>query len=102
MICTLIEFIPVHLRASHEAAGNSGSYPLNGAERAYVDSTSFIPGDLHPRWAEVIEDGIAAADVPEGEPVLMDLPDDAWSECLTPAEAAAYAADRANDQSKDR
>lgn len=29
----LVEVMPAHLRASHEAAGNPGSYPDNGAER---------------------------------------------------------------------
>lgn len=28
-----VEWMPEHLRASHEAAGNWGSYPHNGAER---------------------------------------------------------------------
>ncbi len=28
-----IEWMPEHLRASHEAAGNWGSYPANGAKR---------------------------------------------------------------------
>lgn len=28
-----VEFMPEHLRASHEAAGSRGQYPYNGAER---------------------------------------------------------------------
>jgi hypothetical protein len=31
-----VETMPEHLRASHEAAGNSGSYPHNGAVRLTV------------------------------------------------------------------
>lgn len=30
---TTVEWMPEHLRASHEAAGNWGEYPHNGAER---------------------------------------------------------------------
>jgi hypothetical protein len=32
----LVEVMPAHLRASHEAAGNAGSYPANGAVRFLV------------------------------------------------------------------
>jgi hypothetical protein len=31
-----VEWMPVHLRASHKAAGNSGCYPANGAQRIAV------------------------------------------------------------------
>lgn len=31
-----LEWMPLHLRASHEAAGNSGRYPDNGALRLRV------------------------------------------------------------------
>lgn len=31
-----VEWMPPHLRASHEAAGNRGTYPANGAERLWV------------------------------------------------------------------
>lgn len=33
---TLVEYMPEHLRASHEAARNRGSYPHNGAIRFRV------------------------------------------------------------------
>lgn len=33
----LVEWMPDYLRASHEAAGNSGSYPHNGAERIRME-----------------------------------------------------------------
>ena len=32
----VVEWMPEYLRASHDAAGNSGSYPHNGAERLHV------------------------------------------------------------------
>ena len=32
----VVEWMPVHLRASHVAAGNRGSYPHNGARRLRV------------------------------------------------------------------
>lgn len=31
-----VEYMPEWLRSSHEAAGNSGSYPANGAQRITV------------------------------------------------------------------
>lgn len=33
----IVETMPVHLRASHRAAGNWGQYPINGATRSRVD-----------------------------------------------------------------
>jgi hypothetical protein len=33
-----VDVMPVHLRASHEAAGNSGRYPANGSRRLRVHS----------------------------------------------------------------
>lgn len=33
----LVEVMPEHLRASHEAAGNKGDYPQNGAIRLRVE-----------------------------------------------------------------
>ena len=35
-LLTEIEYMPEHLRASHEAAGNRGVYPANGALRLHV------------------------------------------------------------------
>lgn len=34
----IIEVMPDHLRASHQAAGNWGQYPHNGAERMVIDA----------------------------------------------------------------
>lgn len=39
----VIEWMPPHLRASHEAAGNSGSYPHNGAMRLRVERETCAP-----------------------------------------------------------
>lgn len=33
----VVEYMPRYLRSSHEAAGNSGSYPHNGAIRVRVE-----------------------------------------------------------------
>ena len=33
----VVEYMPIHLRSSHEAARNSGSYPHNGAVRVAVN-----------------------------------------------------------------
>jgi hypothetical protein len=32
----VVEWMPEHLRSSHQTAGNRGSYPANGAERIHV------------------------------------------------------------------
>ena len=32
----LVEYMPSHLRASHEAAGSHGSYPRNGSKRIHA------------------------------------------------------------------
>lgn len=48
-----VEYMPRHLRASHEAAGNSGRWPHNGAARL----------DMAPECAERVvesEDGWAS------------------------------------------
>lgn len=34
-----VEYMPEHLRSQHQAAGNSGSYPYNGAMRVTVSAT---------------------------------------------------------------
>lgn len=52
---TLIEYMPLHLRDSHARAGNSGVYPQNGAVRLFVVG-DVLASDLHPTWAEVVED----------------------------------------------
>lgn len=49
---TLIEYMPAHLRASHEAAGNRGTYPANGAERAWVRGA--VDDEDLDDWARVV------------------------------------------------
>lgn len=95
---TLIEYMPAHLRASHDAAGNSGVYPHNGAERAYVDGL-ILSSLLHPRWARIVEDGIT--ELPAGEISLDDIPEGALAPECDPDEAAEERADREYEQAKD-
>lgn len=46
----LVERMPEHLRASHEAAGNWGQYPLNGAKRVLtVADPEDFEGDEYDR-----------------------------------------------------
>lgn len=50
-----VEWMPEHLRASHEAAGNRGSYPHNGASRIRVNvecAERMIKTD--GEWCEVV------------------------------------------------
>lgn len=35
----VVEWMPLHLRASHDAAGGSGVYPYNGSVRLRVERT---------------------------------------------------------------
>lgn len=51
----LVEWMPVHLRASHRAAGNSGSYPHNGAIRILCERSCaerIVAQD--PEWARIV------------------------------------------------
>jgi hypothetical protein len=51
----VIEVMPRHLRASHEAAGNSGVYPHNGAERFRVEvgaGREYAESD--PEWTQFV------------------------------------------------
>lgn len=56
-----LEYMPRHLRASHEAAGNAGCYPHNGAVRLAVysgcaDDIIEAEGD---EWAQVVDVPVA-------------------------------------------
>lgn len=73
---TLIEFMPTHLRAQHVAARNHGTYPANGAERVYV-ACDVSASDLHPTWADVLEDEIRECDVPATATRSDEIPDEA-------------------------
>jgi hypothetical protein len=57
MLYALIEIMPEHLRASHLAARNGGSYPDNGAERRILpmeEAEAMIAAD--PEWASIIRE----------------------------------------------
>lgn len=52
----VVEYMPMHLRASHEAAGNVGRYPHNGAVRVRCERScaeSIVAND--PDWAWIVE-----------------------------------------------
>src|SRR5690606_29914076 len=52
----MVEFMPEHLRASHEAARNAGIYPHNGAVRVRCERScaeSIVEHD--PDWAWIVE-----------------------------------------------
>lgn len=50
-----VEWMPEHLRASHEAAGNRGAYPHNGAVRSRVKISCAERMIEHDgEWCEVI------------------------------------------------
>ncbi len=50
----LVEVMPGHLRASHEAAGNIGRYPANGARRYLVSRD--LAESLADEWTEIVRD----------------------------------------------
>lgn len=50
-----IEWMPKYLRASHEAAGNRGCYPYNGAMRLRVtESCADLLVETDGEWTQVI------------------------------------------------
>lgn len=49
----LVEYMPRQSRASHEAAGNSGRYPLNGADR-FICSASDAEWLVENEGAEIL------------------------------------------------
>ena len=51
----IVEVMPEHLRASHEAAGNSGVYPHNGSERSILgrEEAGDMVGD-DPEWVSIV------------------------------------------------
>lgn len=51
----VVEYMPEFIRASHKAAGNSGSYPHNGAVRVRVEkSCADLITESEPEWASVV------------------------------------------------
>lgn len=52
----VVEWMPPYLRGSHEAAGNEGRWPHNGAQRLLVDDACaerIVESD--PKWASIVE-----------------------------------------------
>lgn len=52
----VVEYMPNHVRSSHRAAGNRGSYPTNGAVRVRVEKScadSIVESE--PEWASVVD-----------------------------------------------
>lgn len=71
---SLIEYMPMWLRSSHEAAGNSGAYPLNGAVRVWVEGDYRADAELlDEEWSSCIR---SAPQLPEHE-TAEELPEDA-------------------------
>jgi hypothetical protein len=53
-----VEYMPRWLRASHTAAGNSGTYPHNGARRILVTrACADWMEDDEPEWVAVLSEG---------------------------------------------
>ncbi len=53
----VLEWMPRDLRASHEAAGNRGTFPQNGAERLRLEQTcadAILEGE--GGWARIVDD----------------------------------------------
>lgn len=48
-----VEWMPEDIRASHEAAGNSGYYPNNGARRLTVERS--CAESLVDDWTSIVE-----------------------------------------------
>lgn len=50
-----VEWMPEHLRASHAAAGNAGSFPLNGASRLRcAPACASMIADQDPEWSRTL------------------------------------------------
>jgi len=68
----LVEWMPEEHRASHTAAGNSGSYPHNGAQRAAVErSCGQRMVETDGGWARIVSD--------DAEPAATEVDGDADS-----------------------
>ena len=58
----IVEWMPDEHRASHAAAGNSGSFPANGSQRIAVErSCAEMMIDTDGEWARIVSED--AADV---------------------------------------
>lgn len=52
----VVEWMPDYLRASHEAAGSSGCWPHNGAERLAVEESCGRTLCEDDHWVSIVED----------------------------------------------
>ena len=76
----LVEWMPDEHRASHAAAGNSGSYPDNGASRAAVErSCADLMVETDGEWVRIISEEAesAATEVAADTPHTLEMWDDA-------------------------
>jgi hypothetical protein len=51
----VIEYMPIHLRSSHVAAGNSGTFPHNGSIRLRV-TRRFADGIVDDKWVWLVDE----------------------------------------------
>lgn len=52
----VVEWMPEYLRSSHEAAGNAGQWPHNGAVRVAVQwECADMVVEASPNWARIVE-----------------------------------------------
>jgi hypothetical protein len=57
----VLETMPRQHRASHEAAGNRGRWPANGADRYLVPrAVALEVVEADPEWSEVVRDAVEA------------------------------------------
>lgn len=55
MKLVLVEYMPVHLRATHKAAGNAGFFPYNGSERFLMEENDAkLLVESEPDWASIL------------------------------------------------
>lgn len=55
----VVEYMPEYLRASHQAAGNAGLYPANGAVRVRVErycAELLLSNEDERDWAQIVGD----------------------------------------------
>ena len=53
----IVEYMPEYLRSSHDAAGNHGHYPSNGAIRVRVERSCanlLLADESEQEWARIV------------------------------------------------
>lgn len=51
----IVEWVPESIRSSHDAAGNSGSYPHNGSMRLAVErGCADLIVESDPEWSRIV------------------------------------------------